>query len=452
MHISNRLKPLTSLPFLICLALLMLNDFYLKEAFHNTFTGKLSDFCGLFIFSIFWSAFLPKRKLAIFILTGLLFIYWKSSYSSTFIEFFSTYIFPIQRVVDPTDLLALIVLPLAWYSLNSFTFSINFYPQFIAALAFFAFCASSAPRYIQSFDQPQYVLFKSNVLPDSNYYEEDFTFHRFDSLLVVEVKQLVTTRRPVKSDDYTKNLLLISLDESLHNQMPEIVKPMTLGKITYLRLKTPNYEDSLRFKGSRLDGKFIRKNADTTLIEGYYKNGIEDSIWTYREPTNTIVTKKTFIKGENTQIQKFEGDRMISSDRINTRADTITRKYIQLAVLTMLVILVIVLIVKNYRATYPEAVQMKWGWKYFLCFLLPISVWLAQMGITVFITDPYSTSLDFIFNFIIIYIITLPLFIIITSWIKWRKKVDLLWYCLLFALMYTVFLECQMLVALSAIV
>ncbi|TCC99409.1 hypothetical protein [Pedobacter hiemivivus] len=308
------------------------------------------------------------------------------------------------------------------------------------------------PRYIQSFEQPQYVLFKSNVLPDSNYDEEDFRIHTFDSLLVVEVKQLETTRRPVKSDDYNKNLFLTSLDESLHNQMPKIESLMPPGKMTYLTLKAPNYEDSLRFKGGRLDGKFIRKNGDTTLIEGFYKNGIEDSIWTYREHANTVVTKKTFIKGETTQIQKFEGDRMIFSDRINTRADTIIMKYIQLAILTILVILMIMLIVKNYRKTYPEAVPMKWGWKYFLCFLLPISVWLAQMGITVFITDHYSTPFDFIFNFIIIYLITLPLFIVTASWIKWRKEIDILWYCLLFALIYTIFLESQMLVALSSTV
>ena len=38
--------------FLIGLSLLLTNDFVLKEQFHNGFTGKLSDFAGLFVFSI----------------------------------------------------------------------------------------------------------------------------------------------------------------------------------------------------------------------------------------------------------------------------------------------------------------------------------------------------------------------------------------------------------------
>lgn len=246
---SDRFKSLTTLPFLLCLFLLLINDFYLKAAFHNELTGKLSDFCGLYIFPIFWLAFFPKRKAAIFLFTGLFFIYWKSAYSSAFIEFFSRYCFPIQRVVDLTDLLALLVLPLAWYSLKIRSIPLNLNPSFIAVLAFFAFCASSKPNYFQAFDQPQYVLFNSKVLPDFKGYEEDFALYHFDSLLVVEVKQLETGRRPIKSDDYHKNIVLSQLEESIRNQMP-VINLMTPGKITTLTIKTPHYEDFVRFNGA----------------------------------------------------------------------------------------------------------------------------------------------------------------------------------------------------------
>ena len=40
--------------FLVGLGILLLNDFYLKYAFSNAFTGKLSDVAGLFIFPFFF--------------------------------------------------------------------------------------------------------------------------------------------------------------------------------------------------------------------------------------------------------------------------------------------------------------------------------------------------------------------------------------------------------------
>lgn len=445
---SNRLKPLTSLSFIICLILLMLNDFYLKTAFHNILTGKLSDFCGLFIFPIFWSVFFPKRKLAVFVLTGLLFIYWKSSYSSIFIDFFSSYFLPIQRVVDYTDLLALMVLPLAWFGFDNRIPNVNFNPAFISVIAFFAFCATSMPYYIQNFEQPQYVLFKSSVLPDSNNYRGEFAVYPFDSLLVVEVKELTTVQKPGKDDDYNKNLIITDLDKDVFTQMQGIKSLMPANRITNLTVKTNDYQDSLRFSGGRLDGRFIRKNGNTTLIEGFYKNGIEDSVWTYRDQAGTSITKKTFIKGEKTQIQKFDSSKLVFSHNIDTRADTITWKYIQLGILTIMAALMIFLIIKNYR-TIPQTLAIKLGWRFFLCLVLPISVWLAQILITVFIPDHYTADFGFIFNFIVIYITTLPLFIVVVSWIKLKRQIDILWYVLLFAFLYTLFLEYQMLQRLS---
>ncbi|PUV24993.1 hypothetical protein DCO56_08585 [Sphingobacterium athyrii] len=46
----ERLKYLVSPLFIFVLFLLIINDFFLKAAFHNTFTGKLSDFSGLLFF------------------------------------------------------------------------------------------------------------------------------------------------------------------------------------------------------------------------------------------------------------------------------------------------------------------------------------------------------------------------------------------------------------------
>ena len=63
------------------LIILLLNDFLFKSWFSNFITGKLSDFAGLFVFPIFWYCIFPNYKKAIFTLTGLCFIFWKSEYS-----------------------------------------------------------------------------------------------------------------------------------------------------------------------------------------------------------------------------------------------------------------------------------------------------------------------------------------------------------------------------------
>lgn len=110
----ERLKILVSPLFLFFLVVLIVNDFFLKSAFHNMITGKLSDFSGLFIFPIFWSAIFPKQKLWIFISTAVLFAFWKSEYSSLIIQLVKPY-FSIGRTVDLSDLIALPMILFAWF-------------------------------------------------------------------------------------------------------------------------------------------------------------------------------------------------------------------------------------------------------------------------------------------------------------------------------------------------
>lgn len=213
----DRLKNLLSPFFIFCLVLLILNDFILKGTFHNVLTGKLSDFCGLFIFPIFWSAVFPRHKLWVFILTGVLFIYWKSEYASGLIKLVNT-ILNIQRTVDPTDLLSLPVLLLGWFHLNSgprMSLSDSLVARlsglFIGAVAVFSICATTQERYPQGFDQLQYVLLRSAVAPhnDSPY---EYEFYKKDSLLVVKVNQMFI-HKPVRGDDYNKNRLIKDLDK-----------------------------------------------------------------------------------------------------------------------------------------------------------------------------------------------------------------------------------------------
>jgi hypothetical protein len=109
------LRVLCSPGFLAALLLLLLNDCALKQLFPGVLTGKLSDFAGLFVFPMFWAAFAPRRRTFAYASTALCFIFWKSSYSQPIIDCWNALpFFNIRRTVDPTDLLALSVLPLSY--------------------------------------------------------------------------------------------------------------------------------------------------------------------------------------------------------------------------------------------------------------------------------------------------------------------------------------------------
>jgi hypothetical protein len=145
MHRRN-LHFLVSPGFLVGLCILLLNDFVLKQHFHNSFTGKLSDFAGLFVFSLFWTIFTPRYKFPIYLLTATLFIFWKSEHSQSLIEGWnSLQLFRVGRTVDYSDLIALIMLPIsyAYSSLKAHVDSPHEALYGIAVIAVFAFTATS---------------------------------------------------------------------------------------------------------------------------------------------------------------------------------------------------------------------------------------------------------------------------------------------------------------------
>jgi hypothetical protein len=103
---------LTSTGFLAGPALLLTNDFVLKQAYPGLLTGKVSDFAGLFIFPMFWAALWPRRVREIYLATALAFVWWKSPWSQPAIDGWNgMFGYHVGRVVDVTDLVALVVLP-----------------------------------------------------------------------------------------------------------------------------------------------------------------------------------------------------------------------------------------------------------------------------------------------------------------------------------------------------
>lgn len=123
--------------YLIAIALLVINDLVLKAVFPGIVTGKLSDFAGLFAFAAFFSALAPRYSTVVCIASGVLFVFWKSPLSQPLIELWP---WAITRVVDRTDLLALLVLPFARLSAAPLRTSLR---PAIAMLSLFAFAATS---------------------------------------------------------------------------------------------------------------------------------------------------------------------------------------------------------------------------------------------------------------------------------------------------------------------
>jgi len=104
---------ITTWPFLASLALLVLNDWWLKGAYPGIITGKLSDFAGIAVVTLLLVAASPQRCLTIFCGISLTFLWWKSPESEPFIRFFNRLNFYcIGRTVDYTDMMAMLIFPL----------------------------------------------------------------------------------------------------------------------------------------------------------------------------------------------------------------------------------------------------------------------------------------------------------------------------------------------------
>jgi len=101
--------------FMTAVLLLIANDWYLKQTFHNNLTGKLSDFAGLFAFPFFLSALFPRKTKLVYFFTLLFFIVWKSPLMQPVINALHGAGIPIYRTIDYTDYIALISLPLSFY-------------------------------------------------------------------------------------------------------------------------------------------------------------------------------------------------------------------------------------------------------------------------------------------------------------------------------------------------
>lgn len=146
----NKLDILISPGFLLGLCLLLVNDYYLKQAFPGLITGKLSDFSGLFVFGLCVVLINHRHLPVLLTLVGLLFVLWKSNFSDYFITLWNLNgHWLIGRTVDYTDLAALVILPFTYKYAQTYKplkiKSLVVYPVF--ALTIFGIMGTSPARY-----------------------------------------------------------------------------------------------------------------------------------------------------------------------------------------------------------------------------------------------------------------------------------------------------------------
>lgn len=139
--------------FLTGLLLLALNDHVFKEVYGNWWTGKLSDFAGVLILPLFLAYVFRFGKRTAVVATVVLFATFKSGYAQPMIDTWNSLgLFHLSRVVDYSDLLAFLVLPLSYRVLSrpeDFAFRLRFSGQIsryaLLPLTLVFFVATSAP-------------------------------------------------------------------------------------------------------------------------------------------------------------------------------------------------------------------------------------------------------------------------------------------------------------------
>ncbi|MCD2258758.1 hypothetical protein [Psychroserpens luteolus] len=140
--------------FIICLIILVLNDHVFKWEFSNWFTGKLSDIVGMIILPVLITFFNPKHVKFNLFLSAVLFMFWKSSWSTSAIDIYNQYAFiKTSRVVDYTDYIALLMLPLAHVLIkniqtkSAFVIPLKLNASFILLPTLFILMSETPPRY-----------------------------------------------------------------------------------------------------------------------------------------------------------------------------------------------------------------------------------------------------------------------------------------------------------------
>ena len=227
--------------FVISLVLLLLNDFFFKSIFDNWITGKLSDFAGIAVFVLFFSVFIKNKKV-VFINSAILFTFWKSEFSQSFINFWNQLpVLKIDRVVDYSDLFCLLVLiPLFYYNPIKIDFRSNFIKKSIAyPLVIVTIFSITATSRMKGFLAPSHIYINETVKLKST--KESF----FNKLKNNNVNCVFDTILVVKNHTLEKYILenIIIEKDTLTETYIGIVEKRRKIKINIEKIKPKKYSN-----------------------------------------------------------------------------------------------------------------------------------------------------------------------------------------------------------------
>lgn len=215
-------KHLLRVLFLTSIFLLLLNDLYLKFEYNNFLTGKLSDFAGLFAFPYFFSCFFPKKIKPIYILSGVLFILWKSDFSQPLFEFAHSYGIGINRTVDYTDLISLLILPVSYIYWNWDSLQIikpwKILKPIIIGISCVAFIATTLPKHYEKLSMKS--EYYTNVNSEYQFVRTKLNLHKEgsfekDNYWIELPKKKAHILTSIKVDSINEQTTRIALDSIL---------------------------------------------------------------------------------------------------------------------------------------------------------------------------------------------------------------------------------------------
>src|SRR6187549_1545810 len=181
---KNKLQLLLHPVFILSLACLLLNDIYWKYEYHNWLTGKLSDLTGLFVLSVFLSAFFYRHTLSVYIGITIFFIWWKSPLSQPIIDLLNRSLdLSFNRTIDYSDLFAIpFIFAAGLLKPPAYNFSLpnRLAIYFVSAVCLVAFCSTSYYRkFMISPDMGPRISYNKSY--PSRFNQEDI-LHKLDSM------------------------------------------------------------------------------------------------------------------------------------------------------------------------------------------------------------------------------------------------------------------------------
>ena len=235
---KNKLQLLLHPVFILSLACLLLNDFYWKYEYHNWLTGKLSDLAGLFLLSVFLSAFFYRHALLVYVGITIFFIWWKTPLSQLIIDLLNQSLdLSFNRTVDYTDLLAIpFIFATGLLKPPTYNFSLanRVAIYFVSAVCLVAFCSTSYYRkFMISPDMGPRISYNKSY--PSRFNQEDI-LHKLDSMQIAYKADSFTTV-PIRF--HGGSLLIKDKDSGRTNMI--VIEPEQKDTAAYFRINERPY-------------------------------------------------------------------------------------------------------------------------------------------------------------------------------------------------------------------